>query len=191
MDPQLKQRVVGAAVLVAVGVVFIPIFLDQTGDEQQPALTIGTETAPPGDFNSRVVPLDDETMTRAERAMELSPEELAQPQDWGDKAAVSPESTPAPDRSTRAPAVPVDAPRTGVTAWVIQLGSFDVEKNAMGLVERLKKDGYTAFIEPLRDGAKVLYRVRVGPELTKPVAERIRDKLAQDVDIKGLVMRYP
>jgi DedD protein len=191
MDPQLKQRVVGAAVLVAVGVVFIPIFLDETGDDQQPALPIGTETAPPSDFNSRVVPLDDETMTQVERAMDLSPEELAQSQDWGDKTAVSPESTPTPDESTRTAAVPIDAPRTGVTAWVVQLGSFDVEKNAMGLVERLKQDGYTAFIEPLRDDAKVLYRVRVGPELTKLVAEQIRDKLAQDVDIKGLVMRYP
>ena len=74
---------------------------------------------------------------------------------------------------------------------MVQVGSFTTQANADGLVQRLKQAGYTAFIEPLGDGDKPTYRVRVGPELTKLTAERIRDEIAQDIELKGIVMRYP
>jgi DedD protein len=191
MDAQLKQRVVGAAVLVAIGVVFIPIFLDETSEDQDQALPFGIESEPPGDFNSRVVPLDDDTMDRLERAMDSTPEELGESRISQDPPRQVPVPTPKAAGSPREATAPVAETRTGVTAWVVQLGSFSSEENAIGLIERLKKKGYTVFIEPSRDDGKVTYRVRVGPELTKVVADRIRDKLANDVDIEGLVMRYP
>jgi len=191
MDAQLKQRVVGAAVLVAVGVVFIPIFLDETSEDQDHELPFGFESDPPSDFNSRVVPLDDDTMDRLERAMDSTPEELAESRTSGNVTRQVPGPAPRSAGSPPNATDPVVETRTGVTAWVVQLGSFSSEKNAIGLIERLKKDGYTAFIEPSRDDGKVTYRVRVGPELTKIIAEQIRDKLNKDVDIEGLVMRYP
>jgi len=189
VDPQLKQRVVGAAVLVAVGVVFIPIFLDETGVDQERDIPFGIGAAPPRDFNSRVVPLDDDAMERLERAMDLPPEDLAESQDWSKDTATPTESTPEAD--TVSPAATVGVTRTGVTAWVVQLGSFSNEENAVALATKIKKGGYTAFIEPLQDAGKVVYRVRVGPELTKVTADQIRDKLAQDIEVKGIVMRYP
>jgi len=214
MDAQLKQRVVGAAVLVAVGVIFIPLLLDNAG-ENSPAIDLGIESEPPANFNSRVVPIDDATMERMEAALDAPAEAFAQPPLITSEvplelvaepeAAVpdgnAPESevTPASDFDEAKPVAesvtepaPAAAPtRTGVTAWVVQLGSFVAQKNAEGLIERLKDDGYTAFIEPLRDADVVSYRVRVGPELTKLTAERIRDELEKKVEIKGIVMRYP
>lgn len=180
MDPQLKQRVVGAAVLVAVGVIFIPIFLDETGSHRDAPLPLGIDSAPPKDFNSRVVPLDDELMEQVERAMDATPQGLIKPQDW--RGATS---------GVKLPAESVATPRTGVTAWVIQVGSFSSEDNAKALVKKLKKGGYTAFIEQLRDDAKLAFRVRVGPELTKVTADKVRDELAKDVELDAIVMRYP
>ncbi len=180
MDPQLKQRVVGAAVLVAIGVVFIPIFLDETARENEISTGLGVESAPPQDFNSRVVPLDDKMMEQVERAMDATPQELTKPQDWSGGPPRVPE-----------PASEVTTPRTGVTAWVIQVGSFSSEENAKALVDKLRNGGYTAFIEQLRDGTKQVFRVRVGPELTKVTADKIRDELAKDIDLDGIVMRYP
>jgi DedD protein len=191
MDPQLKQRVVGAAVLVAVGVMVIPLFLDRGDEGPNRGLPFDVEITRPADFSSRVVPLDDDMMTEVERAMDATPEELAESADWGDETLTIPEQT-AETSAVQPPAIAaVTAPRTGVTAWVVQLGSFSSEANAIGLVERLKKEGYAAFIEPLHDDGKVAYRVRVGPELTKETADQVRDKLKKDVDIKGIVMRYP
>jgi DedD protein len=191
MDPQLKQRVVGAAVLVAIGVVFIPLFLNESGDDHERAPLLDLDTTPPADFNSRVVPLDDETMEQVERALESTPEELQEAAGWGDETAAAVEPSDDGSPSPPPPSAPTAAPRTGVTAWVVQLGSFGSEDNANALLEKVKKGGYTAFIEPLHEDGKVVYRVRVGPELTKVTADQIRDKLAKDVAIKGIVMRYP
>lgn len=223
MDAQLKQRVVGAAVLVALGVIFIPLMLDNGGDSG-PAVELDIGSPAPADFSSRVIPIDDATMDRVERAMDAGPEEftgeadaddespgttIAEPviepaAESADEDAPEPEMlsvqepsvaadkahvpTEQPDSNTPEPAAP---PRTGVTAWVVQLGSFTTQANADGLVQRLKKSGYTAFIEPLDDGGKPTYRVRVGPELTKLTAERIRDDIAKNVELTGIVMRYP
>ena len=183
MDPQLKQRVVGAAVLVAVGVVFIPIFLNDASDDYEQSLPEGIGMAPPEDFSSRVVPLDDELMDQVERAMDATPQELANPQGWGS----APAESSGPDEAQTT----VAATRTGVTAWVVQVGSFSSEENAKALVKRLKQGGYTAFIEQLRNEADLAYRVRVGPELNKISADNIRDALAKDIEIDGIVMRYP
>lgn len=225
MDAQLKQRVVGAAVLVALGVIFIPLMLDN-GDDPGPAVDLDIGSPAPADFNSRVIPIDDATMERVGRALDASPDEFtgqttvdeAASEAIADDAVIEPAGEPAVEaapeaepatQSVPAPSLAADAaqalveqtmpdtsqatspPRTGVTAWVVQVGSFTTQANADGLVERLKQAGYTAFIEPLGDGDKPTYRVRVGPELTKLTAQRIRDEIAKKIELKGIVMRYP
>jgi DedD protein len=185
MDPQLKQRVVGAAVLVAVGVLFIPIFLDQAKDEHPNPISIAREIEPPSGFNSRVVPIDDAEMERVERGIDAASEEFVE------SAVAAQEPSDHSGGTQQSPTEPTIAPRTGVTAWIVQLGSFASEKNAKGLIGRLKKKKYTAFIEPYQDGEKSAFRVRVGPELTKQAAERIRAALVVDLEIDGIVMRYP
>lgn len=224
MDAQLKQRVVGAAVLVALGVIFIPLMLDNGGDSG-PAVDLDIGAPAPTDFSSRVIPIDDAEMQRVEEAMDADPAEFAvevsaqdvpaadgsaEPivapasesvdaagaESETESAADAPDAEAAASSASSAPTVsetPAAAapPRTGVTAWVVQLGSFTTQANAEGLVERLKKSGYAAFIEPLDDNGKPTYRVRVGPELMKTTAERIRDDIAKNVELKGIVMRYP
>jgi DedD protein len=122
-------------------------------------------------------------MEQLERAMDATPQELSKSQGWGS----APKALPGSDD----PQTPVAATRTGVTAWVVQVGSFSSEENAKALLKRLKQGGYTAFIEQLRNEADLAYRVRVGPELKKISADNIRDELARDIDVDGIVMRYP
>ena len=190
MDPQLKQRVVGAAVLVALGVIFIPIFLEGGGDISE--LEVVEDNKPVTEFSSRVVPIDDETMEQVERQMEMSAQELEDTEQWqalvaedGDSAASNTTSdAPSDDGETA-------APRMGLNAWVVQLGSFSAEENARGLVARLNEKNYTAFIEPSGEAGKITFRVRVGPELTKEAADKVREQLSAEVDLEGIVMRYP
>ena len=49
MDRQLKQRVVGAGLLVAFGVIFIPIFLDNGGVESPVPPSMNIPPAPTED----------------------------------------------------------------------------------------------------------------------------------------------
>ena len=51
MDPQLKERLVGAAVLVVAGILFIPQLLD--GPDERPAVTVGLELPAPDDDGRR------------------------------------------------------------------------------------------------------------------------------------------
>lgn len=62
--------------------------------------------------------------------------------------------------------------------WFVRVGSFGVEANANALRDSLRKQGYPANVDVVKvAGKKALYRLRVGPQLSKPQAEKIRQKM--------------
>ena len=113
MDRQLKQRVVGAALLVAGGVIFIPIFLDNGAVESPVPATMNIPPAPTEDVSKRVPPLSDaaidELESRADEDVELPLPRTAG--SAGDRTAAV--ATPAPRTATEAAA---PAPATAARA---------------------------------------------------------------------------
>ena len=99
-----------------------------------------------------------------------------------DTAVSSARNTPVPDLKDK---------EVGVKAWIVQLGSFSSESNAQKLNENLRKQGFTAFVEPLQQKSRIIYRVRVGPELLRSDAEDIRDKIRKSMQMDGIVIPYP
>jgi DedD protein len=81
--------------------------------------------------------------------------------------------------------------RVGLTAWVVQLGSFSSEANATGLDRRLRDAGYASFVEPLQQNGQASYRVRVGPELLRSEAQALRDRIKSETGLEGIVVSYP
>ncbi len=79
----------------------------------------------------------------------------------------------------------------GENAWVVQLGGFARRDNAQMLIDRLRKSGYRAFINPAEGRDAVLYRVQVGPELSRGQARKQRDELHKKFDIEGIIRTYP
>jgi DedD protein len=53
----------------------------------------------------------------------------------------------------------------------VQLGSFEDETNARRLAQRAATFGYKAEVSSSKNGARTLYRVRVGPQATKAAAD--------------------
>ena len=78
-----------------------------------------------------------------------------------------------------------------VSGWVVQLGSFSVEKNAIKLRDKLRKNGHASFVEAYERNGKTSYRVRVGPELTRELAGELKTQLKKETKIDGLVMAFP
>lgn len=76
MEQKLKQRVVGAAVLVALGVVFIPILLDE-GRVPPPPQIRDMAPMPPDDLGTAVAPLDEHASQEIDAGLDASPDELA------------------------------------------------------------------------------------------------------------------
>jgi len=209
----LKQRLIGAAVIIALAVVIIPMLLKGSGHKgvqeipppPQPngAVTNGavreeSVPLPPADSSGQVV----ETPAVPESAAP-APAESASP------AASTPppaESTPAP-AAAPAPAVtptptasappPAAAPAAAVAAtepqsWVVQVGSFGEESKAMALRDRLRKDKFNAFVERYASADHhTMFRVRVGPELERTRAEALQKRLAEQEKLKGFVTHHP
>jgi len=128
MDDRLKQRLIGAVVLVLAGVIFVPMLLDRSGESPQAPARI---MEPQHDAGTRVVPLDRSATTGVAAVPE--PTEPAKP--------VAVEKPPAP------PAV--------TAGFAVQLGSFSKSENAMGLRDKLVARGYAVFVKSSGSATKV------------------------------------
>lgn len=201
MERRLKERLTGAAVLVLLAVIFIPMLLNDTTDYNSEITGTNIPSRPEGEFSSRIVPLN-QAQPEPEQKQEKPENSGAGGNEEGESsAAAAPASSvdvtePEPVEKTvaggleQAAAVAPDKDM-GVRAWIVQLGSFSSEKNAQSLNEKLRKQGFTAFVEPLKKKTKTIYRVRVGPELLRSDAEEIRDKIKHAIQMEGIVAPYP
>jgi len=203
---QLKQRLVGAVVLISLAVIIIPMLLPGEGSytRQQPASTIPAEPdyrfaplpeAPPAPPVAQAPPVPLEALPAPE-AEEVAP--VKAPAQSAEKPASKPVAEP-----VIKPDLPVDAatPKHSAvskegdgqaTAWVVQVGSFSSAKNARALRDKLRKMGHASFVEAVKDkSGKTVYRVRVGPEVRRDLAEKLQQRLARDAKLKGIVLRYP
>lgn len=160
MDDRLKQRLVGAIVIVALAVIVVPALLDGSGRRGDDKAQF--EVPPRPQFPPRALPQLDAL-----------------------------EAVPMPGAGSSASTTNATAQTAGATpgAWVIQVGAFSSEANAIVLRDKLRSNGYPAFVEALEEAPH--FRVRVGPELDKGTAEQLRDTLRREYGQAGIVVRYP
>lgn len=192
---QLKQRIVGAIVLVALGVIFIPMILNR--DDSNSGIS-GT--------NIPVKPRELEQLsTQTTPALPPAPVQPAETRQLVDKDTPPlPKATepltpePAPTAKPQpTPAATQDHPPKSsepakVRGYVVQIASFTDRKKALQLRDRLRKAKYTSFVESITGKHGTLYRVRVGPVIKREEADSLQAKIAKQLKLKGaLVMAYP
>ncbi len=203
MERALKERIIGAAVLVVFVVLVAPIFLDGPPDEaeivSQSVLLPGQE-----EQKTQTVVLDrdrTEPVPAATQAAQPQPEpareepapERSAPQaaerSEPPKPVVEPVRQPEPDNEpARSTPEPAAASTTGM--WAVQLGSFSNKDNAERMASTLRKQGYAAFISEVSTANGKMHRVRVGPQKDRPSAEQMAARLAK-VDHEGKVVPHP
>jgi DedD protein len=180
LDEGLKKRLVGAAVLASLAVIFVPMLVEEPGDHQ-PA--IDKIPAPPQQpaFSSNL--LREEVVA----PQPLPPEPVVEPLQAESEPSSSAEAPPPADTATASE----PATRTGLAAWMVQVGSFSNRENAAQLVEKLRKAGYqTPDAERVEIRGKTLFRVRVGPMVDKDKAQSLLPKINQISGTKGMVSRF-
>ncbi|MGI9320294.1 MAG: SPOR domain-containing protein [Thiogranum sp.] len=195
MDFLLKQRLVGAIVLVALGVIFIPVLLE--GPDQ--TLVPEMEALPEPLSQQLRKPLD---AFPAPDTIPVEPEQsivLSDPQPEPAPETRQEEETPAPVQPVNEPE-PLSPPpvpeekalKPGpLASWVVQAGSFSSEQNALRLRDKLRQADFVTQVEKARVDGKSHYRVRVGPFLKRAEAEKSRKQLQDKFTIKGRVLSYP
>jgi DedD protein len=57
--------------------------------------------------------------------------------------------------------------------------------------DKLRKAGYSAFVEQAEVRGKLFYRVRVGPEVDRANAERTAARLREQQKLDTLIQNYP
>ncbi len=200
-ENKIKQRVVGGLVLLALAVIFIPMVLDFRKDYDQ--VISGTNIPPkPKDFRVETFELHETPQVKVpqlnvEGSVEetLQQHKLVQQKRAADavapKVAVTspPKQSapvkPAPVKPTPVKPAPVKSLREG---WTVQVGSFDSEKNARGLRDKVRKRGYAAFVDTVNLKGKKSHRVRVGPVADKGKAGTMQKRLQKEMALKGLVI---
>jgi DedD protein len=184
MDPQLKERLIGAAVLVALGVWLIPLVLDGPATPLEEDGSASFELPLPAESSAmrrQTVELGTQATTVTNKdavAVDTAPAAA-------DDAVVAtaPESEldePEPVEPVRAVARTESVAAATVVSgdWMVQLGSFGDRENAERLAMRVTSFGMTPQVSTFTAGGRVMYRVRVGPHETRERAEAAKSSLS-------------
>lgn len=180
----------------ALAVIFVPMLLD--GDDSRiPTFGSNIPSKPNYDFETLDIPL--------EVPLDIKPVEsvvVETKQDVGRLKSIPANSTDkqasksATKKTPSGKAEPLSkkdasAPaKTGPVSWVIQVGSFTGSNNAFVLRDKLRKAGFAAFVDETHRDKGLVYRVRVGPELTEENTIKVKADLKARMKLDGLVVRH-
>jgi len=164
VDTALKQRLIGAIVLVALAVIFLPMLV------KGPAPDSGVNDVPlqapaaPADaqFQTRELPLVTPGNTPAGGAVGMNN---------GAPAAVAdapPAATPATGDSAALP------PATAAGNYAINFGAYGSEADANAVIARLKQSQLPGFTQKTEINGRPAWRVRIGPYADQAQAEAVR-----------------
>ncbi|GLH20950.1 MULTISPECIES: SPOR domain-containing protein [Pseudomonas] len=212
LDKAYKQRMVGALVLVALAVIFLPMLFSRQDEQRQ--VTVEAPAAPqpsampqvqmdpvavpePQALPQEPVPTDEEV---AEEAVPAAPAAAPAAPAPTIPAQIARPATPPPvAKPIPAPAQPItsatskpDTTQSRVDAnglsvsWSVQLASLSSRASAESLQKNLRSQGYNAYIRSA-DGKN---RVFVGPLIERAEADRLRDLLSRQQNLKGFVVRF-
>ncbi len=202
MDSALKQRLLGAAVLIALLIIFVPMFLGSSPPKE--ASTIQNLDFPPEPerkFETRTLPVESSTPANPAARKPSADDKVATvdtkaPATFEAPDAKAPDKAPAASSTPPAPAAteiktaadaakpaPVDAapaPTSPGGRFSVNLGVYADQGHADALVAKLKKAGFAAYSEATEYQGKSAQRVRVGPYADRAAAESARLKIKQD-----------
>lgn len=187
MDPALKQRLVGAGVLVALAVIFLPMLVQGPAPDSGVAdVSLDVPDAPAGDFETRELPLVD-LESGADGgvvdmpAPETPAEALPQPQAQG---PTQPEPAPAEPAASEPAPLPSDAAEMYPAAtaggnYAVSYGSYSTVAAADAAVASLRSSQLPGYREAARVDGRTLQRVRIGPFASHADAEAARQRVTR------------
>lgn len=192
METRVKERLVGAVILVALIVALVPEILSGprrpttaggASNSEQPLRTYTIDLAEQGFPAERTESRRNERTDDAAKPM--APEGSGSTSTDRIIAATTPARTqaaaPAAPASARAALTsPTIAESGSVKGWAVQLGSFSNAKNAERLAAELRARGYKAFVSRYESAGQSRLRVRVGPEHQRARAEQLAARLRRE-----------
>ncbi|MFJ4343989.1 SPOR domain-containing protein [Pseudomonas sp. NPDC089401] len=213
LDKGMKQRMVGALVLVALAVIFLPMLFTREDEMRQVRVEAPQAPAMPSLPEVKVEPVAvPEPQPLPEEPQQ--PQPVVQPQQppvvvnestrpvTAPSQPITPspqtQAQPRPQTPVPAPAVKAATPAAAATApskidvnglpvsWTIQLASLSNRAGAENLQKTLRSQGYNAYIR----SAGGMNRVYVGPLIERAEADKLKDAINRQQKLNGFVTRF-
>ncbi len=171
MDTALKQRLIGAIVLVALAVIFLPMLVKGPApDSGVSDIPLKVPDAPEGQYETRELPL-------------VAPSEVPA------NGAVGLDSAPGQAADASGPAaLPAS---TAAGNYAVSFGAYASVADADAVIARLKQAGLPGYSEAATINGRPAWRVRVGPYADQATAEAVRleaVKVRSDVKAQVVVL---
>jgi len=163
MEAPLQQRIVGAIVLVTLGVIFIPALLDGSGYKSRQVQDIEIKDKP--DFP----PLSQKNV----------------------KPIATPLEQHKKNSEAARKADPKQVHKKSVKTFALQVGTFADNANAEKMRNKMRKAGYTTFVHKQTAKGKTSYKVRIGPETEHDLLEKIKSDVKKTHKIDGYIVNHP
>ena len=180
MKEAYKHRLIGAGILTAVAVLFLPSFFK---DKQQYTVDTASQIPQPP------------TITTVDFAEPIEPENVA-PAPAAEAMFVPDEAeavAPSPSaQSSSAPTVP-ELPLNAAglpDAWVIQVVSLSSKDAATKLRDQLQAEGYKAYIRAVTTANGQAYRLYIGPKLDKAEVLQLKQTIDKRLKVNSLVLPF-
>ncbi|WMJ68010.1 SPOR domain-containing protein [Stenotrophomonas sp. 24(2023)] len=156
MDTPLKQRLIGAIVLVALAVIFLPMLVKGPApDSGVASVPIKAPQAPSeGDFETRELPL-------------LAPA-------GGATGLQSGQAAPIKETAPATPPTVDTSPAVAAGNYAVTFGAYGSQADADAVIAYLKRSQLPGFTETATINGRPAWRVRVGPYADRAQAEAAR-----------------
>lgn len=215
MASKFQNRLVGAVVLVAVGVIFLPALLDgdkkynedqfasiplvpKPGDEQEieSIAPIEQTSVPSTPSEGASEGMLSEAVTGVEQPAVTTPEPPAvvpvtPPVQPPQQPTPTPEPLAVVTPPVQPPAPPVQEtqPPKG-EAWVVQLGALKNAAKVEEIIAKMHFSGYPVYTVPARPVAGQVTRIYIGPSASKSELQAILPHLKELTGLQGEVRAY-
>ncbi|KAF1714935.1 sporulation protein [Pseudoxanthomonas yeongjuensis] len=180
MDTALKQRLIGAVVLVALAVIFLPMLIKGPApDSGVSDVPLTVPATPDGQYETRELPLVTPGNAPAGGVVGM---------DNDVPAATASEAVPLGAAPAEAASAMLPASTAGGN-FAVNFGAYATPADADAVIARLKQSSLPAFREPTTINGKTAWRVRIGPYAERADAEAVRLQAAQvRSDVKAQVV---
>ncbi|HEK2674761.1 TPA: cell division protein DedD [Proteus mirabilis] len=210
MASKFQNRLVGAVVLVAVGVIFLPTLFDgdkkynedqfasiplvpKPGDEQyiESIAPIEQTTTPSTPSEGASEAMISEAVTGVEQPQVSTPE-VSEPQVAPSTPVVEPPKVvnpPVEPPTTPPPAVSETTAPKG-EAWVVQLGALKNAAKVEEIIAKMHLSGYPVYTVPARPVSGKVTRIYIGPNASKAELQAMLPRLKELTGLQGEVRAY-
>ncbi len=180
MERSVKERLVGAVILVALAVIFVPTLFDGEGHREFSRLQVEMPEPPALVFGQHFSALDDDAAPAA-GSVEAPPAATT-------ARAVTPSRPPV----VAAPPAPASKAAPRLDVWVVQVGVFALRKNADEQRAKLRKAGFDPVFYKRHENQRgeTVYYVRVGPYEGRSAAASVAERLRREHRIEAIVRAY-